>query len=1701
MEQSKHIYWLVIAVLSISFVVFYRAGAAEPISPGSVAKSIFPQDTTEEDSDAESGSTSDVTLPYPIDDREGDFLNDEQSNPFYLDDPETINKNVEYQEDENNYKIEEKVGDDYYRDPTYMSMEEFIEQQSKKERQDYWQERAEAASLVEDESVLPEVSIENDFFDNIFGGTEIDIRPSGNIDITFGFDHQRIDNPTLTERQRRQGGFNFDMNINMNVVGKIGDLMKLNVNYNTEANFNFENEIKLEYTGEEDDIIQKIEAGNIDFPLSTSLINGRQSLFGAKTQLQFGRMTITSVFSQQKSKSESITIENGAQTQEFEIKIDQYDENRHFFLAQYFRDNYNQALRNLPNINSLVDITKLEVWVTNKQGKTENVREVVGLMDLGEAEPYRDDEIRVTSGGDLPRNGINSLYNDLVNAPNTRSSSQIVTALQQPPFNLQDVQDFEKTYARKLSQSEYTFHEKLGYISLNQTLQPDEMLAVSFEYTYNGKVYKVGEFAQDVPPDSSNTDKVLFLKLLKSTSVRPSLPIWDLMMKNVYSLGGFQINSNDFELNVLYEDPGSGKKRYIPEGSVRGIPLIRLLNLDNLNSNNDPQPDGVFDYMPGITINPENGRIIFPVVEPFGDALEDEFQNQNIADKYVYNQLYDSTKTVAQQRPEFNRFLIRGSFKSSVSSEISLGAFNVPEGSVIVTAGGKKLEEGVDYTVDYQLGRIKILNQGILNSGVPINVSFENNALFGFKQKTLMGTRLDYWINDNFTLGATWMRLAERPFTEKVNIGEDPIANNVYGFDANYSTESRFLTKMVDAIPFYETKATSSISLTGEVAHLDPGHANAIGKGDQGQVYIDDFEGTRSSFDLKFPANEWKMASTPKGARNETGQVMFPEADRINDLSYGFNRAKLAWYNIDPLFLRDNVNTPDYIKNDDDMQSNHYVREIRQQEVFPNKDEEQPGLNSNLTTFDMAMYPDERGSYNFEHEADGEPGISAGINEDGTLKDPQSRWAGVQRSIRNNDFEEANVEYIEFWVMDPYIYDSSTNGGDLYINLGNVSEDVMKDGQQFYENGLPGPSSSVNVDTSTWSAVPQSKPVNPNAFDNDPEAREKQDLGLNGMDDEAEGRQYSAFLDDLNGYLNPDAYDEVANDPANDNYHYYRGDDYNDRKLSILERYKRYNHTQGNSPVQDNTAGEYSSSYTNEPDVEDLNRDNSLSKSEEYFQYHVDIEPNMEVGNNFISEKRTTNVSLENGNTEQVTWYQFKIPIDEYQNKVGNIQDFRSIRFIRMFMTNFEQDAVLRFAKLDLVRNQWRRYRFSLKEPGEYVPEDNTGETSFNVSAVNIEENSQKEPFNYVLPPGIQREENLNNQNYSTLQNEQSLSAEVCGLKDGDSRALYKNLELDMRKFKRLKMFVHGESVIGEEPVEDGELKVFVRLGSDFKENYYEYEIPLTITPSNAGRADAQAIWPDANNLNIKLDSLIKVKQARNQSDAGRFTKFSINKNNGTRISLKGNPNLGEVKTVMLGIRNPKAEAGGENIDDGQAKCAEVWFNELRVSGMEEKGGWAALGRAEAQLADLGDISLSANMHTAGYGQIDQKLNQRNKDNFFQYDASTNLQLGNFFPEDWGIRIPMYAGITQSFSTPRFDPYDEDVPLQDKLALMEGEEKRNYRRKSQDITTIKSLNFTNVRKVATGDGTPMPWSISNWNATFAYTEKVESDPTIKEDSE
>lgn len=1662
-------------------------------------------------------STED-SLQYPISDQSTSDYFYSNPNAFDLSSPSGVQSELQYDPLSGDYMYIEKIGDAYYRDPQYISFEDFLDAQLDKSLTDYWIERSQGANLLGGQGDIPTLYTGSELFDRMFGGSNVDIRPQGNIELTFGASFQNVENPILTEDQRKQGGFDFDMDINANVLGQIGEKLKLTFNYNTSATFDFENQVKLEYTGFEDEIIQKIEAGNVSLPLPTSLIPGTQSLWGIKTQLQFGRLTWTTLLSQQRSQTQSIQIEGGAQRREFELKADQYDENRHFFMGHYFRDNYEGWLSTLPFINSPINITRVEVWVTNRTGATQDTRDIVALSDLGESDstywtPSKGGTVNILTPGGLPSNYGNDLYQKLNSNPGYRNLNDVVAVLTDPAgqFRMQAVRDFEKIRMRKLLPTDYAINNQLGYISVNSTLQPDDVLAVAVEYTYQGEVYQIGEFANNLPPGVDSTN-VMFLKMLKSTSAQTQLPLWDLMMKNVYSLGAFQVSASEFQLDVLYQDPGGGFKRYIPaqNANVNGKPLIKLLNLDQLNNNNDPYPDGIFDFVNGVTINTTNGRVYFPVLEPFGSYLksEDVFDGDIEAEKYAYDELYNTTKTLAQQYPQYNRFFIKGSYKSSVSSEIYLGAFNLPKGSVTVTAGGQQLTENYDYTIDYSLGRLKIINESILNSGLPINVAFENNAFYGFQVKSLMGNRFDYWINDNFTLGATWLRLSERPYTQKVNIGDDPISNTMLGFDINLTEDAPWLTRGLDKLPFYSTKEPSTITFAGEVAQFIPGHSKAIGKGDEGTIYIDDFEGSRSAYDLKFPFSSWILASTPQNAQNENGQTLFPESLLFDTLAYGLNRAKLAWYTIDPLFLRpDNQARPDHLTADD--VSNHYLMEIQQQEIFPASDVQITGL-STISTFDMSYYPDEKGPYNFETSP---TAFSAGVDNNNRLNDPGSRWGGIMRSLQTSDFEAANIEFIEFWVMDPFdnlgpFGTPVTSPGELYINLGNVSEDVLKDSRMFFENGLPKDGSTLTLDETTWGLVPRTIPIN-QAFDNDPASRENQDKGFDGMDDNQEAAFYAEYLNDLQTIVTGTAYATAAGDPATDDYHYFRGTDYDNQAIGVLDRYKKYNNPQGNSPTTENSTENYPTAATNLPETEDLNQDFSLNETESYYQYRIKMEPNMELTNPYITDVVVAAHQFENGVVDSVKWYQFKVPINGFEATIGTISDFRSIRFMRMFLTGFEQPVVLRFARLELVRNQWRRYNFSLQSPGEYIPNDNTGETIFNVSSVSIEENSGKQPVPYVLPPGISREQTVGNGgSVSTFQqNEQALSMDICPLNDGDARAIFKSLNLDLRRYGRMILNVHGEPLFGSPPeytnIQDGDLSVFIRLGSDFTNNYYEFEVPLIMTkfPLPAGTTDddfvREAIW--ATLIDFPLDSLVEVKKARDRLEASPLVPFSIGGEDQPTYTIIGNPDLGFVEEVMIGVRNPKTLDG-----TGQAYCAEVWVNEFRLTDIDERGGYAALARMDAKLADLGNFTLSGNMHTIGFGQLEQQINDRYKDDFYQYAASLSIELGKFFNPKLGLRLPFYASISQSFSNPEFDPYAFDVTLEDKvkdLTETYGQDSANsYRRQAIEYISIKSINLTNMRiQRDRGRVTPQPWDVENLDLTLAYSEDYTSNPILEFD--
>lgn len=1653
----------------------------------------------------------DIDLPYPFEDETGNpFLDQQEESPLHLRKPSNIQSDVIYDPETGEYQFVEKIGDMHYRTPYSMSLQEYNEYRLQQEKRNYWQEKAQTSDLEENQSFVPSFNIKGEAFDKVFGSNTINITPQGSAEVIFGFTMNRIDNPTIPERLRRTPSFTFEEKIQMNVSGSIGDKLELGINYNTEATFDFENKTKLEYSGDEDEIIQKIEAGNVSLPLTGSLITGSQSLFGLKTELQFGKLTMTSVFSHQKGESSVIEVQGGAQVSEFEVSAGDYDANRHFFLGHHFGgERYNRAMRNLPVIQSNIQIEEIEVWITNKTRNQDGARNIIALADLGEYEEERltnTDVVQINNPNGsqpFPSNQSNNLY-DQVSGLN-RDIGDITTALEN--LGLTSGRDFEKIeLARKLDPREYTLNRELGYISLNTALNADEVLAVAYRYKLAGtdNYQKVGELTNNAPSDPAT----IFVKLLKGTTLSPQFKTWDLMMKNIYAIGAYQVNKEDFMLNVLYQDDTKGQAvNYIPTSETSDSILLRVTGLDRLNIQSEPYADGMFDYLPGLTIYPSNGRIIFPTVEPFGESMftylkhkygyPDNMQLEQMPDslqQFVFDALYDSTKTNALQIAERNKYLIAGEYKSASGSEIQLNALNVPRGSVVVTAGGIKLTENVDYTVDYTLGRVKILNQAILESGQPVRISLESNSLFNIQTKTLVGTHLNYKFSDDFYLGGTILNLTERPLTKKVNFGDEPISNTIWGLNGSYRTESPFITSLVDKIPFIDTKEKSTIQLDGEFAHLIPGSSKAIGK--NGVAYLDDFEGSETAIDMKsFPA--WVLASTPQGQNDK-----FPEAMETNNLAYGFNRSKFAWYVIDDIFQQNTSFTPDHIKSDDDARSRHMVREIFEQEIFPNREREH-NIPSRIAVLNLAYYPDERGPYNYSVD---------NIAPDGRLLQPEKRWGGVMREVLTSDFEAANIEFIEFWMMDPFADDTGAYenpeylGEDpaIYFNLGNISEDILKDSRKSFEDGLPISEDDPNVslDTTSWGLVSRSQNY-VNSFANSPDARPFQDVGLDGLRNEEEINFFdTVFIDKLNalvsqGELDQDAYEAVLADPSSDNFHYYRGSDYDQQELGILERYKNYNGHENNSRTADNPIEPYPTTGKNSPDVEDINRDNTLSEGESYYQYKISLRPEHleEVGDNYITDIVDYNATFENGEKSKVRWLQFKIPLEEFERAVGNIQDFKSIRFMRMFLHGAKRDVFLRFATLDLVRSEWRKYNLPLYETIEQVT-GNTEDGKLDISAVNIEENANKKPVNYVLPPGFDREIDPSNPQIRQL-NEQSMVLKVTNLEDGDARAAYKNTSLDMRQYKKLKMEIHAEELIDDPTLEDGDLTVFVRLGSDYVNNFYEYEVPLKLTPpgkyNNGNDEHRLTVWPEENRIDIDLNLFTDAKLARNDDRRRTGSNVSFNTvyeymDGDKRVIIRGNPNLSNVRTIMIGVRNPKRANYLNPTNDGYPKSGEIWVNELRLTDFKDRGGWAANARMRTNLADFGSVSAAVATSTPGFGSIEQKVNERDQENLLQYDIATNLELGKFFPEKAGVSIPMYYGVSERFINPEYNPLEPDVKLKESIQNAETQEEVDEIKDiAQDYTKRQSLNFTNV-KINKSSGEPKIYDISNFAVSYSYSE-------------
>ena len=1590
------------------------------------------------------------------------------------------------------YLMHSRVGGIDITTPFMMSAQDYNQMINRREMFDYFQQRNSDIFIKPEKAPfnILDMNFSIGALEKFFGPGGVRLTTQGSIQLSMGIKSNKTDNPSLSLKSRRKTFFSFDTKIQATIGASVGDKLKFDMTYYTDATFDYDSKnLKLNYEGKEDDIIKNIEAGNVSMTTGSSLIRGGTSLFGMKAKLQFGKLTLTGLISQQNSESKTVNATGGVQTTAFSIKADDYDENRHFFLAQYFYDNYDTFAARLPHVASGINITRIEVWVTNKSGYYDESRNIVGFMDLGETSRLANNYWTPNYSYPNPSNKSNNLLDILkTQYPDARQINSVTQALEPlQAYGIQGGRDFEKVEsARLLKSSEYTLNSTLGYISLKAAIGNDEVIAVAYEYTYNGVVYQVGEFSSDI----TNTSDNLYLKMLKGTTVSPKLPAWKLMMKNVYSLGAYQMAQKNFKLNIKFLSDTTGVEiNYLPVGDIANKPLLQIMNLDRIDSNQESNPDGFFDYIEGYTVQSTNGRIIFPVAEPFGAHLERKIGNPAIAEQYVFKELYDSTLTVARQFADKNKYTMSGEYQASSGATIRLNAMNVPRGSVIVTAGGVVLTENSDYTVDYSLGIVTITNQSIIDAGSNISVTLENQSLYSMQRKTLMGLDAQYRFNRDLTIGGTMMYFSEKALTEKVSIGDEIVKNTMLGVNLNYNKEFMWLTNLINKVPTINASAPSSFNLNAEFAALLPNKQKAGTT--KGSSYIDDFEGTQTGIDLRNPYS-WTLASTPY---DSGPNALFPEAALSNNVDYGKNRALLAWNYIDRFWTQKNSNLiPGYLRNDLKQLSNPYIREVGVDEIYPGRDILY-GESNYIQTLNMSFYPTERGPYNLDAE---------NIDEYGNLLNPQKRWGGIMRRMDNPNFEQNNVEYLQFWLLDPFLDPDNPNleGGDLYFNFGEISEDILKDGMKSYENGLPIDGNDAFIKETVWGKVSTQTSLT-YAFENSEDARLLQDVGLDGLpnEDEYTYPSYSSYLEQLRTKLSPAVLTEMEDvpfspmrDPAGDNYHFYRSDYYDNVKAGILERYKHYNGVEKNSLSPDQSTNPYYQSSRSTPDVEDINQDNTLNEYERYFEYKVSIRPeDLVVGKNYVTDKREKVVTTREG-TANTVWYQFKIPLNQPDKVVGNISDLSTVRFARIFMTGFKEVTHLRFATLELVRGEWRSYDYNLTSRNE-----SPAEGEFDMSIVNIEENSGRDPINYVLPPDVSRQQDPGSNQANQL-NEQSLQMKVTGLQPHDARGAYKNTQQDLRLYKRLQMWVHAEAFIDDiTNLQDGDLALFIRLGSDIKNNYYEYEIPLELTPpgyyNNYNYADRQKVWPISNFLDVPFEAFTNVKIDRNRAmsaheeNTGYLILYSHPDpdNEKNTVSVLGNPSLSDVRTMVIGVRNKT-----DMVKDGT-----IWVNELRVTDFNEYGGWAANVNANLALSDIGMVNFTMHKETSGFGGVDQGLSERRLDDYEQYSVAVQGDFGRLLPEKAKLSAPVYYSKSSEKTTPRYNPLDQDILLKDALDAVETKHEKDsikayaLTRSSVESFSISALRFNVQSKL------PMPWDPANFQLSFSFNKQKKLDPTTE----
>lgn len=1507
-------------------------------------------------------------------------------------------------------------------------------------------------------------------FTTIFGRPEVNLRVNGVANMNLGASVQQTSDPSLPPDQQTRVDPTFDQNLQLNIQGTIGDKLTIQTDWDTERTFDYQNRLSIVYEGYEDEIIQSIEMGNVSMQTGNSLIRGSGSLFGIKSIAELGALRFTSILSQQKGESNIETITGGSQERQINIRPAGYENDRHFFLDYYTRQEFEQSLANPQQSLQTLQISEVNVWVLSEQIQAEEgARLAVALVDYGVVE-------NVDGSYSPPDNLFDPFDQSQIDA--YRDPTVGISA---SDLGLEDPRNFEEGYFRLLTEGEdYTINRVSGYISLNRSLSSREVLAVSFSYVgQGGENVNVGDVNQ-------GGSERIFLKMLRPGRQSTDHRAFPLTMRNVYSLGAIDLTRNNIDLELQFTE-GTVAQDRLPG---RNTTMLQDLGLDRVDSQGALNPDNQVDFGTG-TLDALNGRVIFPYLEPFGSRLEEILLESGALDedieRLVYYELYEESQRNAERISKNNFYRFDGTVKGGVQQNFTLD-FALVEGSVRVFANGTELQEGIDYQVDYSFGSISILNERYTAPGQEIRIEYENQALTTIEQKTFTGLRAEYLVNNDISLGGTYFRYNERPLDDKIRIGDEPINNLVFGFDANARFDTPFITRALDALPLLSTRESSEVTFSGEFAQLRPGvsQTRAVSRAirnnelfpdeEEGISFIDDFEGSSIKINLLNPTR-WFLASAPAAIPGYEPDMIYFEEDLDPPASSPLNvqaqrsdlRSKFSWYSI-----------PRNIGNIlDGVEFTSESRPVRVNDVFPGRQTRNP-QDEFVTTLDVYYDPTQRGPYNYNLN------LRTLLDEE-----PGRTWGGMMSVLPSGqeDFSQNNVEFLEFWVqpvlpggIDPGAGDIDAYDGRIYIDIGIISEDVVPNAKLNTEDGLAlNPESLIpDIIDNPRSYTPSNPPPPEGEFSTT--NRDLEDVGLDGLPTTGgfnglnERNVFSGFIDAMREQYGENSleFQSIFNDPSNDNYIFY-----GESLVGHLPLHQRFHrmlgYYEGNTPIDQ---GERRA-VTNRPNTEGLVNPSRVELNNSYFQYEIEFNP-AEFSGLTPGSEGTFIVDRVPGTRQEDRWYQVRIPLEEFERRIGDIEDFQNITYVRIWMSGYEQPFTLRFATLEFVGSQW--------QDAERINDLSDPSADLKVSTINIEENSNRQPIPYRQPRGSIRAQDRGTQ-IQSLQNEQSIVLDVDNLGPGNLQMVKRNYPggLNLLNYSNMRMFVHGEGF-----EERGEAELVMRFGIDLENNYYEYRQPVTPSdvnypyqsydPSQSARLveESEQVWLyDENSMNIILRAFNQLKQLRDQEAPEDITQIYersdllVDAVPGAVLAIRGNPSLDRVSEIGMGIRNPY-DPENPSGPGTPVLNAEFWLNELRVSGFDNETGWAANAKASFKLADFATVNTNLTRQTDGFGALDSRLGQRRMSDQMAYDINSTVNLHSFIPDRFGWNIPVTFTTRRSTLTPRYLPNEGDIRLNDfkeavraRTDISESQQQSIIDERVHEVQTYSesySINLTNLSK-------------------------------------